>query len=128
MTPSWTLLPSYPSFLPHHLSFFPFSSLLSLHPSFFPSFSPSVLPLLFIPSYPCPQAGFAHFKPSVSYGANAIGQVMFGFTYLLDLVLLLDVIVSMKKAVVTSTGVCVCVCVCLYYCDICGSPLFGDLP
>lgn len=68
----------------------------------------SSFPLLFIPSCPCLQAGFAHFKPSVSYGANAIGQVMFGFTYLLDLVLLLDVIVSMKKAVVTSTGVCVC--------------------
>ena len=80
---------------------------LFLHPSF--SLLSFPLSPFFISFCPCLQAGFAHFKPSVSYGANVIGQVMFGFTYVLDLVLILDVIVSMKKAVVTSTGVCICI-------------------
>ena len=41
---------------------------------------------------------------SISYGGSAIGQTFFGFTYLLDLLLIADIFVSMKKAIVTPTG------------------------
>ena len=53
----------------------------------------------------CLQAGFTHFKPSVGYNSGpVVGNVLFGFTYLLDLVLVADIIVSTKKAVQTPTG------------------------
>ena len=42
---------------------------------------------------------------SVSYGGSVVGQSLFGLTYLLDLILVADIFVSMKKAVVTPTGV-----------------------
>lgn len=41
---------------------------------------------------------------SVSYGGSAIGHGFFGLTYLLDLILVADIFVSMKKAIVTPTG------------------------
>lgn len=50
------------------------------------------------------QAGFSRYKTSSSYGINAIGQSFFGLTYLLDLILVADIIVSMRKAIVTPTG------------------------
>ena len=50
------------------------------------------------------QAGFSHFKPSVGYAGSTLGSVAFVFSYVLDLVLLADVFVSMKKAIVTPTG------------------------
>lgn len=50
------------------------------------------------------QAGFSHFKPSVSYGGSSVGCAIFIFSYLLDLVLVMDIFVSMKKAIVTPTG------------------------
>ena len=50
------------------------------------------------------EAGFSHYKASVGYGGSVGGHVLFGLTYLLDLVLVADIIVSMKKALVTPTG------------------------
>lgn len=51
------------------------------------------------------QAGFTHFKPSAGYNSGpVVGNVLFGFTYLLDLVLVADIVVSTKKAVQTPTG------------------------
>ena len=41
---------------------------------------------------------------SVGYGSSAIGQGFFGLTYLLDLIFVADIFVSMKKAIVTPTG------------------------
>ncbi len=52
------------------------------------------------------QAGFSHFNPSVGYGGSILGCVVFVFSYLLDLVLVADILVSMNKAIVTPTGVC----------------------
>ena len=50
------------------------------------------------------QAGFSHFRPSVSYGGSVLGWGTFVVSYLLDLVLVADVLVSMKKAIITPTG------------------------
>ncbi len=50
------------------------------------------------------QAGFSHFKPSVSYGGSTLGCVVLVFSYLLDMVLVADIFVCMKKAIVTPTG------------------------
>ena len=50
------------------------------------------------------EAGFSHYKPSVGYGGGASGRALYGFTYLLDAVLVADIIVSMKKVLVTPTG------------------------
>lgn len=41
---------------------------------------------------------------NVSYGGSAIGKGFFGLTYLLDLLFVADIFVSMKKAIVTPTG------------------------
>lgn len=50
------------------------------------------------------QAAFTHFKPPVSFGAGVAGKVLFALTYILDAVLLADIFVSMKKAIVTPNG------------------------
>ena len=50
------------------------------------------------------QAGFSLFHHNVAYGSGLGGWALFGITYLLDLVLVLDVVVSMKTAVKTPTG------------------------
>ena len=51
------------------------------------------------------QAAFTHFKPSVSYTAGpVVGSAMLALTYLLDLVLVADIVVSTKRAVQTPTG------------------------
>ena len=51
------------------------------------------------------QAGFTRYKMRVSYGDSVVGQTFFGLTYLLDLILVADIFVSMRKAVVTPTGI-----------------------
>ena len=51
------------------------------------------------------QAGFSLFHHDVSYGGSGPGGwALFGITYLLDLVLVLDIVISMKTAVRTPTG------------------------
>ena len=51
------------------------------------------------------QAGFSRYKESISYGSSIVGQSMFGLTYILDMILVADIFVSMKKAIVTPTGI-----------------------
>lgn len=58
------------------------------------------------------QAGFSRYKMGVSYGASAVGLSLFGLTYLLDLILVADIFVSMKKAIVTPTGLCYIIIYC----------------
>ena len=50
----------------------------------------------------------------MAYGSGMGGGALFGITYLLDLVLLLDIVVSMKTAVRTPTGVCVFKCLLVF--------------
>ena len=50
------------------------------------------------------EAGFSLFHHNVAYGSGLGGSTLYGLTYLLDLVLVLDVVVSMKTAVKTPTG------------------------
>lgn len=50
------------------------------------------------------EAGFSLFHHNVAYGSGLGTSTLFGFTYLLDLVLVMDIIVSMKTAVRTPTG------------------------
>ena len=51
------------------------------------------------------EAGFSLFHHNVAYASGVGGGALFGITYLLDLVLVLDIVVSMKTAVRTPTGV-----------------------
>lgn len=53
------------------------------------------------------QAGFSLFHRDVAYCSDAAGSILFAFTYLLDLVLVIDIVVSMKTAVRTPTGILV---------------------
>lgn len=50
------------------------------------------------------EAGFSLFHRDVAYCSGAAGSILFAFTYLLDLVLVIDIVVSMKTAVRTPTG------------------------
>ena len=55
------------------------------------------------------QAGFSLVHHDVSYGGSGPGGwALFGITYLLDLVLVLDIVISMKTAVRTPTGKPLC--------------------
>ena len=51
------------------------------------------------------QAGFSRYKENIGYGSSIVGQSMFGLTYILDMILVADIFVSMKKAIVTPTGI-----------------------
>ena len=50
------------------------------------------------------EAGFSLFHHNISYGSGTGGSLLFVFTYLLDLVLVADIVVSMRTAVRTPTG------------------------
>lgn len=50
------------------------------------------------------EAGFSLYHHNVAYASSVGGWALFGLTYPLDLILVVDIIVSMKTAVRTPTG------------------------
>lgn len=60
------------------------------------------------------EAGFSLFHRDVAYCSGAAGTILFAFTYLLDLVLVIDIVVSMKTAVRTPTGIGLIMSLCSY--------------
>lgn len=60
------------------------------------------------------EAGFSLYHRNVAYCSGAAGTILFAFTYLLDLVLVIDIVVSMKTAVRTPTGIGLIMSLCSY--------------
>ena len=50
------------------------------------------------------QAAFTHFNPRVGYIGSVQGTVLLVFTYVLDCMLIIDILFSMKRAISTPTG------------------------
>ena len=80
------------------------------------------------------EAGFSLFRRGISYGAGVGGSSLFAITYLLDFVLVVDIVISMKTAVRTPTGIIIiiirlvkiwnCMYI-IYYVYICANSIQG---
>ena len=50
------------------------------------------------------QAAFTFFNPRLGYIGSVPGTLLLAGTYILDCVLILDILFSMKRAIITPTG------------------------